>query len=114
MFEYRAKVLNVVDGDTIDVEFDLGFDTYRNERIRLTGIDTPEIRTRDLEEKHRGLCAKERVVELILGKEVTIRTIKDKTEKYGRYLGEVILEDGVSLNNLLVVEGLAKFYGAKK
>ena len=110
MFEYKAKVLNVVDGDTIDVELDLGFDTYRNERIRLAHINTPEIRTKDVEEKKIGMLAKTRVLGLILGKTVILQTIKDKTEKYGRYLGIVILEDGKVLNDLLVTEGLAVNY----
>lgn len=115
MFEYRAKVLNVVDGDTIDVQIDLGFDTYRNERIRLAEVDTPEIRTKNADVKKVGLSAKVRVIELILNKDVIIKTEKDKTEKYGRYLGTVILENGRSLNDLLVSEGLAMVYsGGKK
>lgn len=107
MYEYKAVVLNVIDGDTIDVELDLGFDTYRNERIRLAFINTPEIRTKDEEEKRKGLLAKTRVLNLILGKTITLKTIKDKTEKYGRYLGIVILESGMSLNDILVNENLA-------
>lgn len=110
MFKYSTKVINVVDGDTIDVDIDLGFDIHHTTRIRLVGINTPEIRNKNVEEKNKGLVAKARVEELVLGKTILLETLKDRTEKYGRYLGIVYLENGTSLNALLVKEGLAKIY----
>ena len=65
MYEYNAKVLRVVDGDTVDVLIDVGFSTFKKERVRLHGINTPECRTRDLEEKKKGLAAKDRLETLI-------------------------------------------------
>ena len=66
MYEYSCIVVKVIDGDTVDVDIDLGFGMWlRNERVRIHGIDTPESRTRDLEEKKRGLAAKDRVIEIL-------------------------------------------------
>jgi len=89
MYEYRVKVRKVVDGDTVDVDIDLGFGVWlRNERVRLYGIDTPESRTRDLEEKKYGKAAKARLKELLeLADEVHLRTEKDGKGKFGRILG---------------------------
>ena len=80
MYEYKCKIVKIVDGDTVDVDIDLGFGLWiHKERIRLHGIDTPESRTRDLEEKKLGLAAKDRVKELCpVGSTVTIKTTKDK------------------------------------
>lgn len=108
MYEYKALVTRVVDGDTIDAEIDLGFGMYSRQRLRLYGINTPETRTRDLEEKEAGLEAKKVVTDTILGKRVTIRT--EKAGKFGRYLVEVILENGTNLNNYLVENGYAVEY----
>ena len=96
MYEYKCKIRRIVDGDTIDVDIDLGFDMWiHNERIRVMGIDTPESRTRDLEEKKFGLAAKEFVRSLFpIGSEQIIKTHKDETGKYGRVLGDFILSDG--------------------
>lgn len=111
MYEYRALVTNVVDGDTIDVRADLGFDVCFNVRLRLFGIDTPEVRTRDLEEKERGLIAKNYVESMCLGKEVTIHSKKDRQGKYGRYLAEVFVDTEVlSINSLLLKNGMAEVY----
>lgn len=90
----------MVDGDTVDVDIDLGFGiVYANQRIRLYGIDTPESRTRDLLEKRFGLHAK-RFLEKRLGEACTLRTRLDKKGKFGRILGEFIIKDefGISLN----------------
>ena len=88
MFEYRSSLLKIVDGDTIDVDIDLGFSVVlKKQRIRLYGINTPESRTRDLEEKRYGLAAKARVRELLEAAEsITIKTAIDKKArgKYGR------------------------------
>jgi micrococcal nuclease len=110
MFEYRCKILKVVDGDTVDVDLDLGFKiVLSNERVRIAGIDTPESRTRDLEEKKFGLASKERLKEL-LGKTAVVRTMKpDSKEKFGRILGDFIV-DGKSISEILIEEGYAVPY----
>ena len=115
MYEYRATIRRVVDGDTVDITLDLGFDILYNNRIRLLGIDTPESRTRDLEEKKLGLAAKERVRELCpVGSTVTVKTPKDGRGKFGRILGEIYVGD-VNVNKLLVEEGHAvEYFGGKK
>ena len=90
MFEYRCKRIKVVDGDTIDVDIDLGFGVWlRNQRVRLYGIDTPESRTRDLEEKKYGLAAKEFLTKWTGAGELTLKTHKDERGKFGRILGEI-------------------------
>ena len=117
MHEYNAIVRRVVDGDTMDVTLDLGFDILYNNRIRLYGINTPESRTRDLEEKKRGLAAKDRVKELCpVGSSVTLKTTKDGRGKFGRILGEIFVPGAVqSINQLLVEEGHAvEYFGGKK
>ena len=88
MFDYNFKLVKVVDGDTVDVDIDLGFGIWiRNERIRMMGIDTPESRTRDKEEKKFGLAAKERITQLLAISKCLI-TFKDKAGKFGRVLGD--------------------------
>ena len=115
MHEYKAKIRRWVDGDTVDVTLDLGFDILYNNRIRLLGIDTPESRTRDLEEKKLGLAAKDRVKELCpVGSTVTVKTTKDGRGKFGRILGEIYVGD-VNVNKLLIEEGHAvEYFGGKK
>ena len=85
MYEYRCKIRRVVDGDTVDVDIDLGFGMWiHNERIRLYGVDTPESRTRDLEEKKYGLLAKSFVLSYLPeGSYQTLVTVKDKAGKFG-------------------------------
>jgi len=110
-FIYRIiKIEKVVDGDTIDVMVDLGFGIYHKVRIRLFGIDTPEIYGRVTEEeKEKGMKAKEFVEKwLESANELYIKTIKDKKGKYGRYLGIVFNEKEEALNEILLNEGLAK------
>ena len=93
MHEYRCKVVRVVDGDTVDVDIDLGFGVWlKKQRIRLFGIDTPESRTRDKEEKIYGLKAKEFLKDQ-LKNGATLRTHKDGKGKFGRILGEFIVDD---------------------
>ena len=113
----------VVDGDTIDVTIDLGFDLYKKERVRVAGIDTPEKRTRDLEEKALGIDAtnwlKGTLEDTIKGdNELTIRTeLKGGMGKYGRLLGWLYVgEDDISLNEQMIKEGYAWEYdgGTKK
>ena len=114
MFEYYVKkVTKVVDGDTIDVEIDLGFDISFSSRVRLAGIDTPESRTTDKAEKELGLEVKKKLGELISNaKTVVIRTEKmDSSEKYGRILGWLYLDgEALSVNEALVAGGYAWGY----
>jgi len=95
MYEYRCKIIRVVDGDTVDVDIDLGFGVWMHkERIRLHGIDTPESRTRDLEEKKYGLLAKEQIESFMpVGSMQTLVTVKDKVGKFGRILGKFLIHD---------------------
>jgi len=114
MYEYYVrKVENVVDGDTIDVLIDLGFDILFASRVRLAGIDTPESRTKDLKEKALGLESKEYLKKALKdAKSVVIKTEKmDSSEKYGRILGWVYINgDTVSLNDMMINDGYAWGY----
>jgi micrococcal nuclease len=114
MYEYYVrKVENVVDGDTIDVLIDLGFDILFQSRVRLAGIDTPESRTKDLKEKALGLESKEYLKKYLKdAKSVVIKTEKmDSSEKYGRILGWVYVNgDTVSLNDKMINDGYAWGY----
>ena len=122
MYTYKICLLKVVDGDTIDAEIDLGFDIKVKKRVRFMGVNAPESRTRDLEEKAKGLAAKDRVKQLLEGcKNITLKS--HGVGKFGRCLGELHLDivDGqekltlVSLNELLINEGHAtEYYGGKR
>ena len=106
-YTYNALCTDVYDGDSVTLDIDLGFNMWmRNQKIRLLGIDTPELRG---EERADGLVAAARLRDLIENHEVTLRSHKDKTGKYGRWLGTIYL-DGVSMNQLLLDEGLAEPY----
>ena len=109
---YNAEVKKVVDGDTFDIIIDLGFDTFRKGRVRLYGVNTPESRTTNLEEKKMGLAAKEFTDQWLTaaGHKVKIETILDKNEKYGRILARVWNEAGECLNEAIVKSGLAREY----
>ena len=117
-YNFRVtEIKKVVDGDTIDVVIDLGFDIYKHERVRIAGIDTPENRTRDLEEKALGIDAtnwmKGTLEDTINGdEELTIRTeLKGGMGKYGRLLGWLYVgDDDVSLNEKMIVQGYAWSY----
>jgi len=115
MYEYRVKKVNkIVDGDTIDVDIDLGFDVSFFSRVRLAGIDTPESRTTDLKEKALGVEVKEKIKkEIAAAKDIVIKTEKpDSSEKYGRILGWLFLDGNtVSLNQQLIDQGYAWTYG---
>jgi micrococcal nuclease len=114
MYEYYVrKVDNVVDGDTIDVLIDLGFDILFQSRVRLAGIDTPESRTKDLKEKALGLESKEYLKKHLKdAKSVVIKTEKmNSSEKYGRILGWVYVNgDTESLNDKMINDGYAWGY----
>ena len=122
MYTYKISPLKVVDGDTIDAEIDLGFDIKVKKRIRFMGINAPKSRTKDLEEKARGLAAKDRVKALLEGCD-NIQLKSHGIGKFGRCLGEIMLDmvDGqekltlVSLNELLINEGHAtEYHGGKR
>ena len=126
MYTYNATVTKVVDGDTIDALIDLGFDTWKQVRIRLNGINTPESRTRDLEEKKLGLAAKARLKEILKENKNKFILVSHVVGKYGRCLGEIFVENTpgaqelypyleVSVNRVLINEGHAKeYYGGKR
>lgn len=113
---YKCKILRIVDGDTVDVDIDLGFGMWMHkERVRMMGIDTPESRTRDLEEKAFGLASKERLKELLpIGSIQILKTEIDKSGedakgKFGRILGDFLIE-GERASEILIEEGHAVAY----
>ena len=111
MYEYKCKVVHIVDGDTVDVDIDLGFGVWmRKQRVRLYGIDTPESRTRDKEEKKYGLMAKEFVKQFVKGDSIKLTTQKyDAKGKFGRILGDIIV-DNKSLSDTMIQEHHAVIY----
>ena len=120
MYEYRAKINRVVDGDTVDVDIELGFGiVLSDERVRIMGIDTPESRTRDLVEKKFGLASKSRLKEL-LGKTSILKTEinkdgEDMKGKFGRVLGDFITEDGRLVTEIMAEEGhCVPYFGGSK
>jgi len=114
MYIYKAKCLRVVDGDTVDAQIDLGFDTHKVIRIRLVGVNAAESRTRDLEEKARGLAAKQFVKDILKKHNNEFILHSQGVGKYGRCLGEIFLGD-VKLNELLITEGHAvEYFGGKR
>ena len=118
MYEYKVKITRVVDGDTVDAEVDLGFDTFIKDRIRLMGLDTPESRTRNKKEKALGLAAKAYLKELLRENkgDVILRTSKEGKGKFGRILGTLLIYDGkTNVNQMLIDEGHARdYFGGSK
>jgi micrococcal nuclease len=112
MYEYSAKLIRVIDGDTIDAMVDLGFDVWVKKRVRLYGINTPEVRTRDLEEKKAGIEAKKRLEELLEGVNGRFILCSRGIGKYGRCLGELLIGEfgEIHINNKLLHEGYAEKY----
>ena len=109
-YVYKCEVTRVVDGDTVDVDIDLGFGVWlRKQRIRMLGIDTPESRTRDLEEKKYGKAAAAFLKEQIEKGKVSLRTSKDGKGKFGRILGELFV-DGTNINQLMIEKHHAVAY----
>ena len=116
MYEYNCKIDRVVDGDTVDVDIDLGFDVWMlKQRIRLYGVDTPESRTRDAEEKVFGNMAKDFVKEHVPeGSTQVLRTKLDGKGKFGRILGEFVIED-TTLNRMLIeTSNAVEYHGQSK
>jgi micrococcal nuclease len=112
MFKYNAKVIRVVDGDTVDALVDLGFSTFKKVRIRMMGINAPESRTRDMEEKAKGLAAKIRLEELLEEEKFILES--HGVGKFGRCIGTLHVDD-VNVNKTLVEEGHAwEYYGGKR
>jgi len=111
LYHYRCKVLEVYDGDTFRVEINLGFGLSwrgsdgRGVEVRMYGLNAPEVRG---ESRDSGKLSRDKLREMILGKEITIKTLKDSSEKYGRYLGIALLDDGTNVNEWMVAEGYAQ------
>jgi micrococcal nuclease len=124
MYTYHATIDRVVDGDTVDALVDLGFDTWKKVRIRMMGMDAWESRTRNKEEKKKGLAAKARLIELLEINNNKFILVSHGVGKYGRCLGEIYVETldnntpntpEVSINRILINEGHAKeYYGGKR
>jgi len=115
MYEYSCRINRVIDGDSVDVCIDLGFDISFTSSVRLYGVDTPESRTRDPEEKKCGLLAKKFLEDAVKnGKNIIIRTQKDEKGKFGRVLGSLVI-DGININHKMIEENLAvAYYGQSK
>jgi len=114
MYIYRCKINKVVDGDTVQIDLDLGFNiVLSNQKVRMSGIDTPESRTANEEEKKRGMISKKKLAEkLPVGSWQRIQTMKadSNNDKFGRILGVFIMEDGLSLNQWLIDNNYAVLY----
>ena len=120
MHEYKCKILRIVDGDTVDVDIDLGFGIWlHKERVRMMGIDTPESRTSDKEEKVYGMLSKNYVKSMLpIGSMQKLRTHKDKTGKFGRILGDFVIYDSKTdseriLGDIMIDESLAVRYNGE-
>tara|TARA_R110002012_G_scaffold3517_10_gene16360 strand:- start:57 stop:404 length:348 start_codon:yes stop_codon:yes gene_type:complete len=115
MYEYKIKTIDhIVDGDTFDCTIDLGFNISHKIRVRMWGINTPESRTRDLEEKARGLESKKRLMELLEEKSDMLVLATKEKGKYGRYLG-IVYAGGKDVNRRLIEEGYAvEYFGGKR
>jgi micrococcal nuclease len=114
MYIYRCKINKVVDGDTVEIDLDLGFNMMLvNQRVRMAGIDTPESRTSNNEEKERGIISKKKLAEkLPVGSWQKIQTMRSDAndDKFGRILGVFIMEDGMSLNQWMIDNNYAVLY----
>tara|TARA_R110002050_G_scaffold14578_1_gene45786 strand:+ start:121 stop:552 length:432 start_codon:yes stop_codon:yes gene_type:complete len=115
MYEYNCTVNRVVDGDTIDVTLDLGFSVLYKSRVRLYGIDTPESRTRDKDEKVRGLLSKEFLKQAVADEKVVLKTkLKDSRGKFGRVLAEVWVNDHNVNQNMVEANHAVAYFGQSK
>jgi len=110
MYQYQAKLIKVVDGDTVDLLVDCGFSIFTKQRVRLIGINAPETRTKNLIEKEKGLASKDFLHKKLHGcKNILIKTTLDKKGKYGRVLGELFV-DNISINKEMLILGYAEVY----
>lgn len=117
LFFYRAEVVNVIDGDTLDLLVDLGFNIHHSIRVRLNGVNTPESRTSDIKEKELGLKAKDFTKDWTVRHPVVyVSTVKDKKEKFGRILAQVYSDPDKTacLNEDLIGSGYARAYNGEK
>ena len=117
MFQYNCDLIRVIDGDTVDAYIDLGFSVTVKKRIRFYGIDAPESRTRDLEEKKLGLAAKARLIEMLEGNDNKFVLKSHGVGKFGRCLGELFFkkDDDKSIQKLMIEEGHGEeYYGGKR
>ncbi len=103
---YRAYGLRAIDGDTCDIVVDVGLDVYRTERVRVHGVNAPELHAIDGAMRAKALQAKAFTAHLVEGQTFTVRTYKSGDEKFGRYLADVLFPDGTSLATLLIANGL--------
>jgi micrococcal nuclease len=114
MYQYRAKILKVLDGDTVEIDLDLGFKiVLSNQKVRLAGIDTPESRTANTEEKPRGVLSKKKLQEKLPGRSwAMIETMRPDSndDKFGRILGVFITEDGTRVNQWMIDNNYAVLY----
>jgi len=126
LYNYKAGLIRVIDGDTIDIEIDLGFEIKMRKRVRLFGVDTPELRSSNPTERKAAQLVKNVVTDLLDWRSLYVKTVKDK-DKYGRYLADIYLSEddlfgddfikdknGVSLSEWLVCHGWAKEYNKKR
>ena len=116
LYNYRATLDRVIDGDTIDVSVDLGFDTWKKVRVRMMGMNAPESRTRDKEEKKRGLAATKYLKDILESYDFKFVLKSHGVGKYGRCLGEILFEDSdISANQMMINEGHAvEYHGGKR
>lgn len=108
MYRYNCNIIRVIDGDTVVADIDLGFDIHHIHTVRLLGINTPELNKSD--QRERARAAKDFLAETVLEERCEIQTHKDRSDKYGRYLAEIIVwqdDVGVNVNELLVTKGFA-------
>jgi len=110
MYQYKARVIRIVDGDTMDVDIDLGFDIHTHTRVRVLDLDTPETwRPISMDEREHGMQAKAEARRLLFGKELTVETSKGKGKgKYGRWLVKIILPNGWDYAEYMNLNGFAK------
>mgnify|MGYP001259803157 CR=1 FL=1 len=116
MYEYRVENIKVIDGDTVDVDIDLGFGVWmKKQRIRLYNIDTPESRTKDKVEKVFGLASKKRLEDILsMSDDIILRSVQDARGKFGRILGDFIIDDlSGTCGDILCTEGYAVRYGGQ-
>ena len=113
MYEYKARLVRVIDGGTIDADIDIGFQIHIGQRIKLYGVDAPDARSQDHVERDKGLASKNRLIE-ILPKEIIVQTMLNKRGKVGRILGIVFIKEEhgelTNINDLIIKEGFATRY----